>query len=1263
MKSVVTNTRFAAGKLRLMLLTGTAIAGLMAALPDAAAQEAGKGGRIAADSTVRSLPVGANTEMETPADKPAIPFMISVDGETVDKSADAEATKSSGAGSERSSSPKPVRGEKLPGEPKLVRPVDRQRQTDIDLSAVDIQVKFDGLEAGTLLNVSTVPIKRTYKPGEEVRFLATSNYPAFIERAEIRIFDRKSRDGQKPVATVPVAVNGEAGWIMPEAEQSEFAYVLRVYDDKGRFDETVPLTIARTNRDLKPDPQQSKAVAPGMGEDRTAIRNIPVAGGAVTVRGEHVPPGYAVQVFNETIPVDPKQSFVVQRILPPGDHSVGVAVKGASKAGGLSFKRDVNIPDNDWFYVALADLTVGKRTGDAHIEDVRPGEYDKVYSKGRLAFYLKGKIKGKYLLTAAGDTGEDDINELFRNLDGQDPRQILRRLDPDDYYPVYGDDSTFVEDAPTKGKFYVRLERGDSHVMWGNYKTQITGTEFLPSDRALYGASGVYRSQETTSFGERRTEAAAYAAQPDTLPQREEFLGTGGSAYFLKRQDIVEGSETVRVEVRDPVTGRVIERRSLVYGDDYTFDYMQGVIILRRSVSSMTGTSDPVRNSALGGGKIYLTVQYEFEPVAGDIDGYVYGGRAQQWINDKVRVGVTGTNDSTELAEQKAYGADITVRHSENTYLKAEVAHSKGRGFDLSQSSDGGLTWGSDEPYYYGDPNDDEGSAYRIEGQADLEELGAGTEGKIGGYYERKEAGFSTPFDDVSVNQRIWGAHADLDLTKQTALKLTYDDLSDDRGQVRRDGSGSVSYAFDQHWKLSLGLTYTDLMSPLAIQAGKSGYDGSRLDTGVRLDYRIDEDRLVYAFAQGTLDRAGDIDRNDRAGVGAQYRLTDTIGLEGEASYGTHGVGGLAGVTYDPNADSHSYLGYKLDPDRAFDLYNTRELIGDDKGTVVFGTRRKMSELLSAYSESNYDMFGERNSLTQTYGVVYTPDALWTIDGGLDVGQVRDDTVNPVTSAQYEDFDRYAPSLALSYKDEERGINGRVRGEVRVERSDEHTRDQNTYLFAGGLSWKTDPDWRLITHFDTVLSDSRGSETFFADTDYVEASVGFAYRPVDNDRLNALFKYTWLYDMPGNNQLISGATGDEFAPAQRSHILSIDANYDLMPWLTIGGKYGVRLGEVRYRTNDGGSSFEDEWQKSSAHLGIIRADLHVIKSWDILLEGRVMYMPEAETTDYGTLAAVYRHVGDNFKVGVGYNFGNFSDDLRDLSLNDRGVFLNAVGKF
>ncbi|NKB84680.1 hypothetical protein HED51_22630 [Ochrobactrum grignonense] len=174
--------------------------------------------------------------------------------------------------------------------------------------------------------------------------------------------------------------------------------------------------------------------------------------------------------------------------------------------------------------------------------------------------------------------------------------------------------------------------------------------------------------------------------------------------------------------------------------------------------------------------------------------------------------------------------------------------------------------------------------------------------------------------------------------------------------------------------------------------------------------------------------------------------------------------------------------------------------------------------------------------------------------------------------------------------------------------------------------------------------------------------MGLRLSSVDNDRLNALFKYTWLYDQPGENQ-VSAVTGDDYGPAQRNHILSADFTYDLFPWLSVGAKYGFRYGEVRYRLLDEDREKFGEWQTSSAHLGIIRTDLHIVKNWDVLVEGRVMRMPEAGTTDYGALTAIYRHVGENFKVGVGYNFGNFSDDLRDFSLNDRGAFLNVIGKF
>ena len=48
---------------------------------------------------------------------------------------------------------------------------------------------------------------------------------------------------------------------------------------------------------------------------------------------------------------------------------------------------------------------------------------------------------------------------------------------------------------------------------------------------------------------------------------------------------------------------------------------------------------------------------------------------------------------------------------------------------------------------------------------------------------------------------------------------------------------------------------------------------------------------------------------------------------------------------------------------------------------------------------------------------------------------------------------------------------------------------------------------------------------------------------------------------------------------------------------------------------------------------------------------------------FGALVAVYRHINDNIKMGVGYNFTDFSDDLTHLNYDRRGFFVNALAKY
>ena len=71
--------------------------------------------------------------------------------------------------------------------------------------------------------------------------------------------------------------------------------------------------------------------------------------------------------------------------------------------------------------------------------------------------------------------------------------------------------------------------------------------------------------------------------------------------------------------------------------------------------------------------------------------------------------------------------------------------------------------------------------------------------------------------------------------------------------------------------------------------------------------------------------------------------------------------------------------------------------------------------------------------------------------------------------------------------------------------------------------------------------------------------IGYAYRPVNNDRLNALAKYTYFFNVPTTDQVTLQDTAAEFI--QKSHVAAVDVSAIELD-LTVGGKYAYRLGEV-----------------------------------------------------------------------------------------------------
>ena len=63
------------------------------------------------------------------------------------------------------------------------------RAADVALRDASIQVKYDGLEVKPALNVATADLRASYRAGEAVPFRSSLNYPHWVKRAEVRIYD------------------------------------------------------------------------------------------------------------------------------------------------------------------------------------------------------------------------------------------------------------------------------------------------------------------------------------------------------------------------------------------------------------------------------------------------------------------------------------------------------------------------------------------------------------------------------------------------------------------------------------------------------------------------------------------------------------------------------------------------------------------------------------------------------------------------------------------------------------------------------------------------------------------------------------------------------------------------------------------------------------------------------------------------------------------------------------------------------------------
>lgn len=1074
-----------------------------------------------------------------------------------------------------------------------------------------------------------------------LQFSIATNYRAFIDRWQLLVLPRDaaiddeplySLDGDLEGVVTDVEWNGELSTGERIKAGDQFDIAVRVYGEDGNFDQTSaqPLGIVAAETESEPGKSvQSVAeiTIKSLNEQlddysqEYAQQSIPVNGSTVVLRGRDLVDVQVVEVNGEKVTVAGDDSFEVEYILPPGDHDFNVNAKRKS-GEEITRELEVEVKPGYFFVVGLADLTIGENEISGSIEPLAVDENHyggDIFVDGRLAFYVKGKVKGKYLMTAQLDTGNEDVSELFSDFHRKDARSVFRRIDPDQYYLVYGDDSTIVDDTDSQGKLYLRVDWDKSHALWGNFNTAFSGTEYAAFNRSLYGAQYRHSSMDVTALGDNRTEISAFMSEAQTVFRHNEFSGTGGSLYYLRDQDIVLGSEKVWVEVRRNNSEQVLQKVELERGRDYEFDEFQGRIILTRpllSVSSQTGPSI-IRDEPQPGDNTYLVVDYEYVPadfVSGD--DAATGLRGKRWIGNHVAIGGTWAHDNSDVGEYDVKAFDVTVKKSNNTYVRLEVAESESSQTSGSfGSDDGGLSFTP----FSSNEGLTAGGAIGIEARVSVNEVVELEKPvTIAAWAKNREAGFSTASLDAGTDTTDTGVEVVAEVSDVLAISGRATRLAKESQSRDSVIALQADYRYNDNTIISGEIRR---IHDEDLESGSS--EAATLGAG-KVNVQLSETVEAYGIVQGALDRTGNYRDNTLLTAGARAKLNDRTSVSGEVSTGDRGTNLMLGAEHELS-DTYS-------------VYSNVSLLNDQSDTLekmaTFGQRKTVSDKLKVYSEHQFSNEDNRSGVTNTIGLSNTFNRYASGTLSFQSSRIEDDANDII--------ERDTLTAGLGFKKQQ----SHVTTKLEYRKDDSSTVDTDQWVMITNIEYRHSPALRVQGRFNHSSTEDHIAGD---DATFTEAGIGFAYRPVVNDRLNLLGRYTYLYDLPPLSQ--SDKTD------RRASIFSVEGNYELAKRWTVGAKLAHRQGEIRAQRQSG------EWTGNDASLTALRMRYKVPFGVNAMGSYHWLGSDATDSMRHGALLSVGYNVSNMFQFSVGYNFTSFDDNLVNDDYDVKGWFLNFVGKY
>ncbi len=536
----------------------------------------------------------------------------------------------------------------------------------------------------------------------------------------------------------------------------------------------------------------------------------------------------------------------------------------------------------------------------------------------RTALFLKGKVKGDYLLTLAYDSDKGDNQRLFRDIQ------------PDEFYPVYGDSSSKGFDAQSTSRLFVRVDKGLSYLLYGDYVTQSAAPARSLSqyNRSLTGIKEHFEND--------RVMVNAFASRDTNRQVIQEIAANGTSGPFqLTNGGALINSEQIEILTRDRNQPTMILRTEAQSRfTDYEIEPYTGRVLFRGPIASFDANLNPRS----------IRVTYEIDQ--GGPAFWVTGVDAQMKLTNELEIGGVLVRDSNPLQPMTLTGLNASFKVAEKTVVIGEVAHTST------------LTG--------------QGSAERVEMRHESGAFNARA------YVGRSDEGFENAASMLSKGRRESGAKGTYRVNDSTTISAEIVSSADQLMGGSRDGILlKAEHNLSETWRVEVGLRKAHEISAVA---------GTPVTDDTALLLKVTAQIASVAGLSINAELEQDIHDSGRkvVALGAQYQVMNRGRLYARHEF----VSSLPSYSALNSSQLNNTTVLGLDTDYSpnthlFSEYRVRSALDGRESESAIGLRNKWQLAeglrLNTSAERIISLAGAPGRSGQAYtgAIEYTADPLW----------------------------------------------------------------------------------------------------------------------------------------------------------------------------------------------------------------------------------------------------------------------------------------------